>query len=108
MESARRSPIGSETSITPPVLEQGPHAIWDDLRARCPVADTDRYRGVYLPVRHDDIRTIAYDTEHFSSRRIRSSEATDLGADPSRHYRSAETPAPAHDAAAGLHAGRDR
>jgi cytochrome P450 len=47
-----------------------PYAIWEDLRTRCPVAHTDRYRGVYLPVRHDDIRAIAYDTEHFSSRRI--------------------------------------
>jgi cytochrome P450 len=26
--------------------------------------------GVYLPIRHEDIRSIAYDTEHFSSRRI--------------------------------------
>ena len=53
-----------------PDWSSDPHAIWDDLRARCPVAHTHRYRGVYLPVRHDDIRTIAYDTEHFSSRRI--------------------------------------
>ncbi len=53
-----------------PDWSRNPHTIWDDLRNRCPVAHTDRYRGVYLPVRHDDIRAIAYDTEHFSSRRI--------------------------------------
>jgi cytochrome P450 len=53
-----------------PDWSNDPHAVWDDLRTRCPVAHTDRYRGVYLPVRHDDIRAIAYDTEHFSSRRI--------------------------------------
>jgi cytochrome P450 len=53
-----------------PDWSNDPHAIWDGLRTRCPVAHTDRYRGVYLPVRHDDIRAIAYDTEHFSSRRI--------------------------------------
>lgn len=47
-----------------------PYPIWDDLRERCPVAHTDRYRGVFLPVRADDIREIAYDPEHFSSRRI--------------------------------------
>src|SRR6516225_3470261 len=53
-----------------PDWSNDPHAVWDDLRTRCPVAHTGRYRGVYLPVRHDDIRAIAYDTEHFSSRRI--------------------------------------
>ena len=47
-----------------------PYAIWDDLRTRCPVAHTERYRGVYLPVRTEDMRAIAYDPEHFSSRRI--------------------------------------
>jgi hypothetical protein len=47
-----------------------PHAIWDDLKGRCPVAHTERYRGVYLPLRTQDIRAIAYDPEHFSSRRV--------------------------------------
>jgi cytochrome P450 len=47
-----------------------PYPIWDDLRQRCPVAHTDRYRGVFLPLRTEDIRAIAYDPEHFSSRRI--------------------------------------
>ena len=47
-----------------------PYAIWDDLRERRPVAHTERYRGVYLPVRTEDMRSIAYDPEHFSSRRI--------------------------------------
>ena len=47
-----------------------PYPIWEDLRERCPVAHTERYRGVFLPVRTDDIRDIAYDPEHFSSRRI--------------------------------------
>src|SRR5262249_8613506 len=53
-----------------PDWSNDPHAIWDDLRTRCRVAHTDRYGGVYLPVRPDDIRAIAYDTELFSSRRI--------------------------------------
>ena len=47
-----------------------PYPIWEALRARCPVAHTERYRGVYFPLRHDDVRSVAYDTEHFSSRRI--------------------------------------
>ncbi len=47
-----------------------PYSIWDDLRSTCPIAHTDRYKGVYLPTRYADIRAIAYDSEHFSSRRV--------------------------------------
>lgn len=46
---------------------EDPHAIWDELRAHCPVAHTERYGGVWLPTRYDDIRKVAYDTEHFTS-----------------------------------------
>jgi len=41
--------------------------IWEELRSRCPVAHSDRYGGVWLPTRYDDIRAIAYDTTNFSS-----------------------------------------
>ena len=41
--------------------------IWDDLRQRCPVAHSDRFDGVWLPVRHADVAAVAHDTEHFSS-----------------------------------------
>src|ERR1700682_3645743 len=47
-----------------------PYPIWQELRAQCPVAHTERYMGVYFPTRYDDVRAVAYDTEHFSSRRI--------------------------------------
>ena len=47
-----------------------PYPIWRDLREACPVAHTDRYRGVYFPTRYSDIREIAYDPQHFSSRRV--------------------------------------
>ena len=47
-----------------------PFPIWDDLRARCPVAHSDRYGGVWLPTRHEDVSAIAYDTDHFSSRGV--------------------------------------
>ena len=49
---------------------ENPYPIWDELRGKCPVAHTDRYHGVYFPARYADVRAIAYDTEHFSSRRI--------------------------------------
>lgn len=44
-----------------------PFPIWDRLRRECPVAHSDRYGGVWLPTRHEDVAAIAYDTEHFSS-----------------------------------------
>ena len=53
-----------------PVWAADPYPIWDDLRARCPVAHSDRYGGVWLPTRHDDIAAVAYDTDNFTSRSI--------------------------------------
>ncbi|HVT19941.1 MAG TPA: cytochrome P450 [Mycobacteriales bacterium] len=44
------------------------YRILDDLRQRCPIAHTDRFGGAWLPVRHEDVAEIAYDTERFSSR----------------------------------------
>jgi len=57
-----------------PAWVADPYPIWDDLRTRCPVAHSDRYGGVWLPTRHDDIAAIAYDTDHFSSRGVIVSE----------------------------------
>jgi cytochrome P450 len=47
-----------------------PYPIWQNLRDKCPIAHTERYRGVYFPSTYQDVRAVAYDTEHFSSRRI--------------------------------------
>ena len=47
-----------------------PYPIWADLRERCPVAHTDRYHGVYLPTRNEDVSAIAHDYENFSSRSV--------------------------------------
>ncbi|MGA1764449.1 MAG: cytochrome P450, partial [Ilumatobacteraceae bacterium] len=41
--------------------------IWQQLREGCPVAHSPRYGGTWLPVRHEDVSAIAYDTAHFSS-----------------------------------------
>lgn len=51
-----------------------PFPIWDQLRRTCPVAHSDRYGGTWLPVRHDDVAAVAYDTEHFTSRSVVVSE----------------------------------
>lgn len=70
-------------SVRPPVndwatdfdhLDSGwindPFPIWDEMRKRCPIAHTDRFMGVYFPSRYADVRAVAYDTDHFSSRRV--------------------------------------
>ena len=68
-----RPPVSDWTSdfdhLHPAWIED-PFPIWEELRQKCPVAHTDRFRGVYFPSRYDDVRAIAMDTEHFSSRRI--------------------------------------
>lgn len=33
--------------------------IWDELRSSCPVAHTERFGGMWIPTRHDDIKAIA-------------------------------------------------
>jgi cytochrome P450 len=49
---------------------EDPYPIWEELRRKCPIAHTARFSGAYFPSRYADVKTIAYDTEHFSSRRI--------------------------------------
>jgi cytochrome P450 len=49
---------------------EDPYPIWAELRQSCPIAHTERYLGAYLPTRYEDVRAIANDTTHFSSRRI--------------------------------------
>ena len=53
-----------------PQWTENPFPIWDDLRSRCPVATTQRFEdGGYFASRYEHVREIAYDSEHFSSRR---------------------------------------
>ena len=53
-----------------PEYNKNAHAIWDQLRGQCPVAHTERYGGTWLPVTHEYVHEIAYDTDHFSSRGV--------------------------------------
>jgi cytochrome P450 len=59
---------------TDPGWVADPYPIWADLRQRCPVAHSDRYGGTWLPVTHELVSEVAYDTEHFTSRSIVVSE----------------------------------
>jgi hypothetical protein len=55
---------------TDPGWAGDPYPIWDDLRQRCPVAHSDRYGGVWLPTRYEDVAEIAQDPGLFSSRAV--------------------------------------
>ena len=83
-----------------------PYSIWKEMReGGCPVAHTERFHGLYLPTRHEDISAIAHDTDHFSSKSVVANDlpATDIGAfrmppitsDPPDHqdHRRARLPA---------------
>jgi cytochrome P450 len=70
---AKRTPVSDWTTDWDHLDErwvEDPFPVWDEMRKRCPIAHTDRFMGVYFPSRYEDIRTVAYDTENFSSRRV--------------------------------------
>jgi cytochrome P450 len=45
-----------------------PTAIWRSLRTECPVARSEKFRGMWIPTRHAEIEAVARDPETFSSR----------------------------------------
>ncbi len=55
---------------TDPLWTENPFPIWEELRNECPVVHTKRFLGCYLPITYEAVKEIAYDTEHFSSRRV--------------------------------------
>lgn len=55
---------------TDPAWVADPYPIWDDLREGCPVAHSDRYGGVWLPTRYDDVAEVAQNPDLFSSRSV--------------------------------------
>jgi cytochrome P450 len=45
--------------------------VWKQLReSGCPVAHSERYGGMWVPLTHDTVHEVAYDTEHFTSRAV--------------------------------------
>jgi cytochrome P450 len=53
-----------------PDYNRNAHQIWDTLRPTCPVAHSQRYGGMWVPLTHELVREVAYDTEHFTSRSV--------------------------------------
>ena len=101
---------------TDPQWVADPFPIWDELRSTCPVAHSDRYGGTWLPVTHDDVAAVAYDTEHFTSRSVVVSDVrpgpddlpAPIGSGPADHVRSPVPRVGAAAAAAGVRAEADR
>jgi hypothetical protein len=90
----------SDFDVLDPQYVVNPFTIWDDLRARCPIAHTKRRGSNWLPTLYDDVTNMAHDIEHFSSSQVlvipigdeESDEGPDLeygfppiGADPPLH-----------------------
>jgi cytochrome P450 len=75
--TSRHPPVNdwaTDFDHTDPAWVTDPYPIWDDLRQRCPVAHSDRYGGTWLPVTHELVSEVAYDTNHFTSRSVVVSE----------------------------------
>ena len=71
--TSRHPPVedwATDFDHTDPAWVADPYPIWEDLRQRCPVAHSDRYGGTWLPVTHELVSEVAYDTEHFTSRSV--------------------------------------
>lgn len=47
-----------------------PFPVWDEIRGTCPVAHTERWGGSWMPTKYADLKAIAADVAHFSSRNI--------------------------------------
>lgn len=41
--------------------------IWNQVREQCPIATTERYGRAFMPVTMEGVKSIAHDTDHFSS-----------------------------------------
>ncbi len=57
----------TDFDVLDPEYVREPFKIWDELRASCPIAHTDRRGSNWLPTRYEDVTAIAHDVERFSS-----------------------------------------
>jgi cytochrome P450 len=109
MSQEELAPMSDSTSIMPehppvtdwvndfdhtdPVWTENPFPIWEKLRAASPVVHTGRFLGCYMPTTYQAVKEIAYDTEHFSSRRVivrdvrpeQTASAPPITSDPPEH-----------------------
>ena len=92
-----------------PAYNRAAPEIWRSIReAGCPVAHSDRYHGMWVPLTHEYVAEVAYDTERFTSRGVVVSRGTmedfpeapiggapPITSDPPFHHHARRHPAPA-------------
>ena len=60
-----------------PAYNRAAPEIWRSIReSGCPVAHSDRYHGMWVPLTHEYVAEVAYDTERFTSRGVVVSRGT--------------------------------
>jgi len=72
-ELSGRRPVGdwsTDFDFFEPEFVDDPYRVYDQLRAECPVAHSDRYGGMAILTRWADLAETAHDTATFSSRRV--------------------------------------
>ncbi len=71
-DTADRAPVTdwrTDFDHLDPEFVDDPYPVWADLRENCPVAHSDRYGGLTVLTRWNEIAEAAHDTELFTSRR---------------------------------------
>jgi cytochrome P450 len=54
-----------------PAYNRNAPDIWRSVReGGCPIAHSDRYHGMWVPLTHEYVSEVAYDTDHFTSRGV--------------------------------------
>lgn len=61
------SDVTTDYDIFVPAFVADPYGVYDEVRAQCPVAHTDRNGGSWLPVTYDALHELAHDVEGFNS-----------------------------------------
>jgi cytochrome P450 len=96
---SERKPVtdwATDFDIFDPDYNAEPGEVWAELHAKCPVAHTERYGGMYMATRYADARELAVMTSALSNRQVSLSpmpQETDLLAD----YHSAQLPPISND-----------
>jgi cytochrome P450 len=60
----------TDFDVMDPAYVSDPFPIWDELRATCPIAHTERRRGAWLLTTYADVTDAAHDIDTFSSLKI--------------------------------------
>ena len=60
----------TDFDIFDPGYVKDPAPVWDELRARCPIAHTERWGGAWMATKYDDLRELVRMVPELSSRAV--------------------------------------